>query len=204
MPYTTWGLLRAIRSHTVQSPSVAASLATGRPNACNQCHLDQTLGWTAEKLEEWYGMQRPELPEEEKETAASVLWTLRGDAGQRALMAWSMGWPPAREASGTGWMVPYLTTLMMDPYHAVRYNAQRSLRAYPEYADVTADAVTGATKDEQWQMVKKVLADWERRSPDSSGRKEGRLLIRPDGKVDQDRFKRFSEQRDDRILVLFE
>ena len=31
-----------------------------------------------------------------------LLWLLRGDAGQRALVAWSMGWQPAQQASGTG------------------------------------------------------------------------------------------------------
>ncbi len=104
MPHTTYGLLGAIRSHQVSTPSVQESLFTGRPNACNQCHLDKTLAWTAEHLHEWYGTPRPELSEDEQAIAASVLWTLKGDAGQRVLMAWSMGWNAARLASGThGW-----------------------------------------------------------------------------------------------------
>ncbi|HKQ40089.1 MAG TPA: cytochrome c3 family protein, partial [Verrucomicrobiae bacterium] len=53
MPHTTYGLMKAIRSHQVDSPSVQATIATGRPNACNLCHLDKTLAWTAEKLTEW-------------------------------------------------------------------------------------------------------------------------------------------------------
>jgi len=204
MPYTTWGLLKAIRSHTVVSPSVATSLATGRPDACNQCHLDQTLEWTAQKLKEWYGIEAPELSADEKETAASILWTLRGDAGQRALMAWSMGWEPARQASGTDWLVPFLSALLMDPYHAVRFNAQRSLRAYPEYADVTTDALVGADQTQQAQMVKEVFSRWEQAFPPSARRKESRLLIKPDGTADLDRFRRFAQQRDNRPLVLFE
>ena len=55
MPFTTYGLLKAIRSHTITSPTVRSSLATGRPNACNLCHLDKSLGWTAQKLNGWYG-----------------------------------------------------------------------------------------------------------------------------------------------------
>jgi formate-dependent nitrite reductase cytochrome c552 subunit len=47
MPYTSYGLLKALRSHQISSPSVTASVQTGRPNACNACHLDKTLGWTA-------------------------------------------------------------------------------------------------------------------------------------------------------------
>ena len=36
-------------------------LETGRPNACNLCHLDRTLAWTAKHLEGWYGFAPPEL-----------------------------------------------------------------------------------------------------------------------------------------------
>jgi hypothetical protein len=50
MPRTTFGLLHAIRSHQVSSPMVKESTDYGRPNACNLCHLDQTLAWTAERL----------------------------------------------------------------------------------------------------------------------------------------------------------
>ena len=46
MPYTSYGLLRAIRSHTVTSPSVRESVEIGRPNACNLCHVDRTLAWS--------------------------------------------------------------------------------------------------------------------------------------------------------------
>ena len=53
MPHTTLGLMKAMRSHTVDSPSVSTTLETGRPNACNLCHLDKTLAWTSQQLGEW-------------------------------------------------------------------------------------------------------------------------------------------------------
>jgi hypothetical protein len=103
MPFTTYGLLKAVRSHQIGSPSVAATLETGRPNACNQCHLDRTLAWTAQNLESWYGMAPPPLSPEESRVAASVLSLLRGDAGARALAAWAMAWEPrSRSPGGTG------------------------------------------------------------------------------------------------------
>ena len=92
MPHTTFGLLHAMRSHQVSSPNVRESIDHGRPNACNLCHLDQTLSWTAKKLHEWYQQPVPELSEDDNTIAAAVQWLVKGDAGQRALLAWGMGW----------------------------------------------------------------------------------------------------------------
>src|SRR5205814_10303265 len=116
MPHTTYGLLKALRSHQISVPSVAVTLDTGRPNACNLCHLDKTLQWTAARLQQWYGTPPPRLSDEQQTIAASLPWMLKRDAGQRALTAWSMGWAPARQASGQSWMPPYLGLLLDDPY----------------------------------------------------------------------------------------
>src|SRR5262249_13099386 len=123
MPSTPLGLLKAIRSHRVDSPSAARSLETGRPNACNLCHLDRTLAWTAERLTAWWQLPAVVVPDEERRVAAAVLWLARGDAGQRELVAWHMGWAPAQQASGVTWTVPFLARLLDDPYAAVRSNA---------------------------------------------------------------------------------
>jgi hypothetical protein len=101
MPHTTYGLMKGVRTHRIASPTVQSTLATGRPNACNQCHLDQTLAWTATWLHAWYGTEQPTLSTDDRQIAASVRWILAGDAAQRALMAWSLGWAPARAASGS-------------------------------------------------------------------------------------------------------
>lgn len=204
MPYTTWGLLRAIRSHTVDSPSVATSVKSGRPNACNQCHLDQSLQWTAKKLEQWYGIEPPDLSEDERTIAASILWTLSGDAVQRALMAWSMGWGPAREISGTQWMVPYLAALLVDPYDAIRFNAQRSLRQFAEYHAVASDSVVGATKDKQLDIMRSVLNDWNHKIPLQGTEGLSRLLILHSGQVDKAPFTRLVALRNEQELILFE
>jgi hypothetical protein len=133
MPHTTYGLLKTIRSHQISSPSVQATVETGRPNACNLCHLDKTLGWTADYLEQWYGESRPALGDDEESVAAAVLWLLKGDAGQRAIVAQAMGWAPAQEASGSAWLAPYLALTQKDQYDAVRLIASRSLRTLPTF-----------------------------------------------------------------------
>jgi hypothetical protein len=133
MPRTTYGLLKTIRSHQISSPSVAATVATGRPNACNLCHLDKTLAWTAVNLDRWYGIVRPSLGDDERAVATSVLWLLKGDAGQRAIIAQAMGRLPAQQASGSAWLAPYLALTQKDRYDAVRIIATRSLKTLPAF-----------------------------------------------------------------------
>lgn len=128
MPYTTWGLLRGIRSHEVTSPNVAVEAQTGRPLACNQCHLDKSIRWTNRHLSEKWAIQSVPLPSDPTlDVASSVRWLLSGDAGVRALAAWSMSWPPAIAASGQDWQAPFLLQKLLDPYVAVRVVASWSL-----------------------------------------------------------------------------
>jgi len=182
MPYTTYGLLKGIRSHEISNPDVAVSVETGRPNACNQCHLDETLDWAASKLEDWYGTPKPRLTRDQREIAASILMSLRGDAGQRALMAWSFGWEEARLASGTDWIVPHVAALMKDPYHAVRYIAHRSGQDLPAARGVTYDYMM--SRPERDVVVNQILQQWVQRYVSKGGRRAPALLL--DGAKDFD------------------
>jgi hypothetical protein len=200
MPHTTYGLLKAIRSHQVSSPTVQSSLATGRPNACNQCHLDRTLHWAGRQLQAWYGIPAPELTAEEQTVAAGVLWTLKGDAGQRALMAWSMGWDAARQASGTDWMPAYLAPLLDDPYDAVRYIAQRSLKRLPGYAAFEYDFLgTAATRQ---AAAQRVMLQW-RQAPRVAGEQPS-VLLDARGQLRQAEFLRLLAQRNEQPVMLNE
>ena len=206
MPHTTYGLLKGIRSHTISTPSVQESVQVGRPNACNACHLDQTLHWTAGHLQSWYGIEPPELKDEQKEIAASILWALTGDAGQRALMAWAMGWKPAQEASGTDWMLPFLVPLFEgDPYHAVRYIAQRSIRSLDsqyKYLDFEKASFMKLAVDRE-QMRRDVVGLWEQqaRAPETK-RKE--LLFDQAGKLDKNRWSQLVRRRNNQRVNLEE
>lgn len=143
MPHTTYGLMKAIRSHQIDSPSVETTVKTGRPNACNLCHLDKTLDWTATHLTKWYGTKPVDLSTDDKSHSAAALLALKGEAGQRALIAWHMGWKPAQEISGRQWLAPYLAQLLEDPYATVRYIAHRSLKTLPQFDRFDFDYVTG-------------------------------------------------------------
>jgi predicted CXXCH cytochrome family protein len=199
MPFTTYGLLKAIRSHQIDSPSVSKTLETGRPNACNLCHLDKTLDWTANTLSKWFGTPAPPLSSEHRRVSLAVLDALRGDAGQRALIAWSMGWQDAQRASGTGWMTPLLAQLLADRYAAVRYIAYRSLKQLPGFASFEFDFTAGP--EQQERAREQALQLW-RRSGRAGARAE--VLIGTDGDSLGSEVQSWLRQRDDQEMFLAE
>jgi hypothetical protein len=133
MPHQVYSLLTTHRSHRIQVPDVASSLSTGKPNACNLCHLDKSLGWTQAQLARWPGRRRdatPKLTGDDAAVSAAVLLLWRGDARSRVVVAGAFSSPAARQASGTDWFGPVLTRLLEhERYPAVRYLAHRGLRA---------------------------------------------------------------------------
>jgi predicted CXXCH cytochrome family protein len=161
MPYTTYGLLKAIRSHRVDSPTAKMSAEKGRPNACNLCHLDKSLASVADTLSSWYG--QPRLPDKDREALpASVAWLIRGDGVQRAIAAWHFGWQPAQQASGRWWLAPFLARVLDDQYAAVRYLAGHSLQRLPGFADFRYDYV-GSGRDRA-RARRQATARWKRQA----------------------------------------
>ena len=200
MPHTTYGLFKAIRSHRIDIPTVSNSVATGRPNACNLCHLDQTMKWAAEHLETWYGLTPPTLSRDETEIAASILWALRGDAVQRAIVAWHYGWSAAKEASGADWMPMVLSTLFLDPYPAVRNVAGRAIRTLPGYERLSYDFTAGVTR--QRQMVQEVVRRFTSQ-PNARRVRPSRLLL-DRGQLDMPTVSRLIGERDGRDVFIDE
>ncbi len=158
MPHTTWGLMKATRSHEISSPSVQVQLDTGRPNACSMCHLDRSLGWVNNALVEGFGASPVAMGADDRDLPVAVVAALRGDAGQRALVAWAMGWEPALQASGSGWMERLLATLMIDTYDVVRFNAMRALRLQPGYESMDPDFL--ADEGELERVRDEILERW--------------------------------------------
>ena len=204
MPYTSLALRKAIRSHQIDVPSAAADLASGRPNACNGCHLDKTLAWTARHLAEGYGQPVPEIPQLWRSVPGSAIDILAGDAADRALAAWSMGWAPAREASrGDDWMAVFLAVLLDDPYDAVRYHARRSLRRQPGFADFAYEFM--GPPDERAAAPRRATDHWvDRRTAAGQSTDLGFLLEDPDAALGSGIFAQLRLQRDDRPVAIKE
>ncbi|MDV6034236.1 MAG: hypothetical protein F9B45_29905 [Phycisphaera sp. RhM] len=203
MPHTVYGILKTIRSHTISSPSVATTIDTGRPNACNLCHLDQTLEQTATHLAAWYGHDKPELAPIEQNTAASLLYFLGGDAAQRVLQVNAFQWHPAQEASGTDWMRFYLLMGMEDPYDAIRLISERAYRSLPNHLDPNGTSLDYDFLDTPQVRGEKLRGEYQkvfqtRLKPNDA------LLIAPDGFLDRARFGFLTKQRNGRPVYLQE
>ena len=54
MPYTVSGVKAKMRDHTMLAPEPENTVAYGIPNACNECHTDQTARWAADYVTRWY------------------------------------------------------------------------------------------------------------------------------------------------------
>lgn len=200
MPYTSYGLLKAVRTHTIVSPSAQVSLETGKPNACNQCHLDQTLEWAANGLTSMYGHPELDLPSDHRNVAASIMWSVKGDAAQRALMAWSMGWEDAREVSGEDWTPFYLVDLMFDDYAAIRYIAYRSLKRIQGFEAIQYDHLHPEAERER--IMDEVLAIWNEKTQARPTNRQ--LLYDASGQIMYPTFQSLRLLRDNRPIRLTE
>lgn len=200
MPYATYGLLKSVRNHFIDSPDVGTSLKTGRPNACNLCHMDQTLEWSARSLNAWYGKPMPEgLSEGDRTVSAAVNLLLKGDAAQRALMAAGAGWGPARAVSGENWMSFYLCQLLDDPYSAVRLIAWRSLQRNAAFEGVPYDYVSPPA--ERTAARREALERWAKLPMDRAG---SNILFNANGRPVSAAIQRVLAARDRKRVELIE
>ncbi|WP_261340177.1 cytochrome c3 family protein [Rhodopirellula baltica] len=198
MPHTAYGLLKAIRNHTISIPDLKQDLAAKRPNACNQCHLDKTMKWTANHLSDWYSIDAPELDADQSEIAASILWLLKGDAANRALAAWTMGWSDAQATSDNDWQSIYLAQLLNDPYLAIRLIARRSLQTLPGLAEL--EMMPLGSDAERGEAIRSIIATWDQEQHSANPA----LLLGPQNTVQTKQINSLIKQRDNTPMTLTE
>ena len=200
MPHTTYGLLGAVRSHQITSPAVQVTVETGRLNACNLCHLDKTLGWAADHLTTWYDHGTVDIPEEYVGVSAVVKQVLSGDAAQRAIAAWAMGWSSAHEASGSKWIPMILKELLNDPYEALQIIAIKSFRNIPTIASVSFDLLNASASFEEVTVIARNMWNQSEKVQESNNA----ILTNPDGTFSTEGLRMLMEQRDERRIILAE
>jgi tetratricopeptide (TPR) repeat protein len=136
MPATTYMVIDPRRDHSLRVPRPDLSVKLGTPNACNECHRDNTAQWAADRVAGWYGAQRRNEPH-----YGEAL-----DAGRRAqpgaaralvAIATSVGYPPIVRATAIELLARYpgiaaddtTAGALLDADPLVRRTAVMALRA---------------------------------------------------------------------------
>lgn len=125
------------RDHSFRVPRPDLSAKFDTPNACNNCHDSKSAEWAAEKVQNWYGEQRPDHFSEVLLKADSLgaeaipdLKKLVGDTTEpdiaRATAIWYLGQLPARQNIGI------LEKGLQDRSPLVRKASVRALGNLPE------------------------------------------------------------------------
>ncbi|MEE3364948.1 MAG: cytochrome c3 family protein, partial [Planctomycetota bacterium] len=200
MPHTPYALLGAIRSHRVDSPRVGTIRGGGRPNACNLCHLDRSSRWASERWVEWYGHKPADLVEIEETVSNWVLLVLQGDPIQRVLATWHAGWQPARDASGSDWLVPHLADQLDDAYSVNRWAAWQALKSDPRYRELEFDYVgTRSSREAVWTRVRR---EWAAESSGLDPDLARRTVVIPGEGLDRKRTEKLLLERDYREVMV--
>ncbi len=133
MPGRTYMVKDYRPDHSMRVPRPDLSVSLGTPNACNGCHQDQNAQWAADKVVEWFGVQRPEhfgtIIEAGRRGEAGADLRLQGlirDAKQPAIVRATALTLLGSYASESAWSC--LQNGMRDPEALVRHAAVRTYR----------------------------------------------------------------------------
>jgi len=105
--------------------------------------------------------------------------------------------------SGTSWMPYVFSTLLQDPYDAVRFVAMRSLRSDPRWRIYTLD-FTRSLEEQRLAVRSSVLRDWQERGLSATPAQRAAVLIGEDGKLEANRFRALYGRVDGRAVRLSE
>jgi tetratricopeptide (TPR) repeat protein len=131
--------------HSFRVPRPDLSVMYGTPNACNNCHKDQSFQWAANAVVKWYGHQRKyhfaeDLVPGSKTDANSephLLKLLRDTAVPNIIKATSLYYLGSILTPGSSGA---LRNALQNPDALIRFNAIRSLSDFPpsEWKDEAA------------------------------------------------------------------
>lgn len=131
MPKINEGMGDLVRTHTIFSPTNAKMINANQPNACNMCHVEESIDWTLDYLGQWYGRTansysaaaiNANYPDRTKSTA---LGWLRSPHSSTRLVGADVLLKAKAE-----WALPQLLITLDDPYLENRQFSVQRLRDY--------------------------------------------------------------------------
>ena len=151
MPRVVYGIMSVHPTHEITVPDPRLTYTQHVPNACNQCHLDQSVNWAVRESKRLWPQrfrQARVSADAQFEVSEGARALFAGDALTRALAAEALSTQvgPGRR---TTWAGALLAEALKDNYPIVRYFAVGGLARYwpevrqPDYLDPIAcgDAV---------------------------------------------------------------
>ena len=87
MPKLVMGIDRYVRTHRISSPTDPAIVGAAGPNACNACHLDRSLAWTADALARTWNVQLDTHDWRDLDTPVGELWLASTQPALRVMAA---------------------------------------------------------------------------------------------------------------------
>jgi predicted CXXCH cytochrome family protein len=138
MPARTYMVVDRRHDHGFRVPRPDLSVKLGTPNACNDCHSDQSAEWAAAAVERWYGPERKGF--QKYAEAFHSAWTEKADAAALlSVVAAERSAPAFARASALSELVPRVSpsniglarTGLADPDPMVRIGALDMLESVP-------------------------------------------------------------------------
>ncbi|MEO8603319.1 MAG: tetratricopeptide repeat protein [bacterium] len=133
----TYMQIDARRDHSLRVPRPDLSLTLGTPNACNDCHRDQSPQWAADRVAQWYGPRRRQTWHYGQSLQAGR--TARPDAELQLIRAIQDASVPAiARATAVSLLAPYLGPRSLPALQAATRDSDPLVR---RAAAETADAL---------------------------------------------------------------
>ena len=113
MPAKTYMVVDPRHDHSMRIPRPDLSVTLGTPNACNNCHADQSAEWAADQVRDWYG----ETPSGYQQYAGALAAARSGEpSAGRALadLVRDTGTPAMARATALAELGPYLSAATLD------------------------------------------------------------------------------------------
>lgn len=139
MPEVVSGIMAFHKTHKITIPEPQLTIDKNVPNACNQCHVDQSANWTVDQAKtlwpDHYG-SLARSSDAQFDQPESVRGLFSGDALTRAMMADAL-----RKHGDASWYMPLLAeAFATDNYPIVRFFAADGMASSGSRPDYLANA----------------------------------------------------------------
>ncbi len=152
MPPKNYMVVDPRHDHSFRVPRPDLSKRLGTPNACNQCHTEQTAAWADAMLDRWYGENR-KRDWHYGETLYAARTAMPGAGRELAALAASPKFPDIVRATAASLLPEYPDPLTLTVLQPLLGDPSASVRA------AAVAALDGVEAERRWDMAAKLLSD---------------------------------------------